>query len=317
MCEKDMKIFVWRFCRFILPCVAFCLAITLSAFFAYRCLYLSKIKIPEGVKYVVVGDSQAACAVSPKTFPALMNVAAPGLSLLQAYYKITDILKVNDNRDFTIVLDMSPSRLDMPLKPLSLEDFSSRYAFLNLLHCFDPYDKGVNKPFLMVRAKIIRDGLKLVFREWFPSRKRKAKSDKTPWGGFLPMDEAMYVTDPEAAASMVDEYAQSIMLQHSFKTGSQENLKLLSRIVETVQASQKEIIIVTTPWHKSLVKVLPKDYLADFLKQMSEFSVNSGVVWHNDLEFICDDNCYADQNHLNRTGAEIYTRSLFGRITKE
>ena len=61
----------------------------------------------------------------------------------------------------------------------------------------------------------------------------------------------------------------------------------------------------------------PKDYLADFRKQMSEFSASYGVVWYNDLEFVCEDNCYADLNHLNRTGAEIYTMSLFGRITKE
>ena len=307
--------FLARLISFSLPCAIACTAVAAAVLSAERWIYRARIRISDEVRYVVIGDSQSACAMDPSVFPSMSNQAAEGLSLDQVLYKIRDLLDVNMDRDFTIVFDLSPSRLAAKLPPLTTADYASHHALLNYLHAFDSR-RQLGEPVRLFRDRIVRDGIKLIARELHggghvKSRKRKP----TPWGGFLREEGSRYLDAPDDAASSTAAYARSIATTCSEDDAFIRNVPLLNEIVRTVQSRGKRISLVTTPWHRTLLEKLPPKQIARFRRTMDDFAHKYGVVWIDGLSWDAPDSAFLDQNHLNADGAREFSAWASKRLS--
>jgi len=305
-----MKLFVKRCFAFLAPCVILCTVVSFAAVFGEYRVYLSHVRIPEGVRYVVVGDSQSECALDPSVFPELSNQAVRGLSLEQMLYKVRDLVRVNGDREFTVILDVSPSRLAKTIEPMESSDYSSRHAVLNFAHLLHAR-RSLDEPLLLLRDRVLKNAFSDVFKAIFGhGRRRKKKNKDFVWGGFAPFDEAMFLSDHAAAETESVHYAEEVSTTCGGEDSFLRNEALLSEIIETVLKSGRNVVLTTSPWHSSLISRIPRDVPERFIEAMQAYSSRYGIAWHNNLAWNTSDDGWLDQNHLNATGAARYTRFL-------
>ena len=310
-----MRTFLENLLKFHLPYGAVLLAVVTWALFTETRLYYSKIRVPSDVRYVVVGDSQSEMAIDPAYFPGLVNHSIAALSLDQSLYKIRDLLSTNADRDFTIILDVSPRRMLRGGRPLATSDFESRYALLNFMHFFSSRRK-IGEPIKLLRDRIVKSAfVHLMHRE---SAKKRKKPSKNPWGGFQPRSEKRWLSNPDETANEARRYVSEALMEAAASTGIvAHNMTILNEIITTVKANGKEIILLTTPWHGSLVDGLSQKLITPFLSKMQKLADRHCIKWLNTIEWNTPDDGWLDQNHLNASGAILYTTYLREQILRE
>lgn len=305
-----MKRFVSMLLRFLIPCASLLGLLGVAAFFTERNCYLDRIRLPPGVKFVAVGDSQPGCNIDPSAWPEVANQACTALSMEQALYKVRDLVRVNASNDFTVILDVSPLRLSKPLMPLVVADYESRYSILNYMNVVDSR-RRLGDPIKLFRDRVAKNAFHIATGRKFHKKKRRADvSPRTAWGGFDACQKALYVEDPVKAESDTRDYASMIVDIYGDADAEERNLPILSEIVETVKAAGKRIVLTTTPWHKSLAAQVPVEVPTRFRKTMSKFAAAHDVVWLDFLNLDLEDGDFVNQNHLNEVGAVKFTRCL-------
>ena len=310
-----MRIFLRNALKFILPYATALAVIAVWALYSEIKLYRSNIRIAPDVRYVVVGDSQSEMAVDPEYFPHLANHSIAALSLDQSLYKIRDLLSTNADRDFTIILDVSPKRMVHGDQPLTASDFESRYALLNFIHFFSPRRK-IGEPIKILRDRIVKSAFKHLTHKKFT--KKRNKLSKNPWGGFQPRNEKRWLSNPEETANEARQYISESLTEAASSTEIvAHNMAILDEIITTVKANGKEIILLTTPWHGSLLDGLSQKLITPFSANMQMLADQHGLKWLNTIEWHTPDDGWLNQNHLNANGAILYTTYLREQISKE
>ena len=310
-----MRTFLENTLKFLLPYVAVLAGVAAWALCSEIKLYRSNIRIAPDVKYVVVGDSQSAMAVDPEYFPHLANHSIAGLSLDQALYKVRDLLEVNADRDFTIILDVMPRRMLRGGWPLATADFESRYAILNFIHFFSPRRK-IGEPVKLIRDRIVKDAFNSLTQRKF-TKKRK-KLPKKSWGGFSPRSEQRWISNPAEATQEASKFVSESLAETASASGlAEKNFCIIEEIIETVASKGKRIIMVTTPWHGVLLEKLSKDLISPFRTRMQTLAERHGIRWIDTIEWHISDEGWLDHNHLNASGAVEYTTSLRRLMLKE
>ena len=303
-----MRTFLKNTLKFILPYATVLVVIAVWALCSEIKLYRSNIRIAPDVNYVVVGDSQSEMAVNPECFPHLANHSIAGLSFDQALYKIRDLLEVNADRDFTIILDVSPRRVLRNGWPLTTADFESRYAILNFIHFFNSRRK-LDEPIKLIRDRIVKDAFNSLTRRKFTKKHKKIQ--KKSWGGFQPRNGQRWISHPVETAQ---EASQSISetLAEAGKDDSiaASNFSIIDEIITTVSANGKKIILVTTPWHGVLVEKLSAKLIPSFRSKMQVLADRHGIKWIDTIEWPISDDGWLNPNHLNASGAVKYTKFL-------
>ena len=309
-----MKTFLRNSIKFLLPYGAVLLAVVTWALFTEIRLYYSKIRVPADIRYIVVGDSQSEMAIDPDYFPGLANHSIAALSLDQSLYKIRDLLSTNADRDFTIILDVSPRRMLRGGQPLTTSDFESRYAVLNFIHFFSSRRK-IGEPIKLLRDRIVKFAFgHLMHRE---STKKRKKPSKNPWGAFQARSEKRWLSNPDETANEVRHYiSEALMEAASSKEIVAHNMSILDEIITTVKANGKEIILLTTPWHGSLLDGLSQKLITPFLANMQMLADRHCIKWLNTIEWNTPDDGWLNSNHLNASGAVLYTTYLREQILK-
>lgn len=310
-----MKKFLKTSLSFLVPCFATFAAITAWALLTEFMVYRSRIRISDETRYVVIGDSQSEMAVDPSIFTNLVNQSTAALSIEQALYKIKDLLAVNGDRSFTIILEVSPRRLLRGLRPLTTSDFESRYALLNFLHIFKSH-RRIGEPIRLLRDRIVKDAFSHLTGRKFS--KKRNKRTKNAWGGFAPRDEKRYVTHPNETAKETDSYIESILKNRDYSDAAlRHNLAILEEAINAVKVANKRIMLLTAPWHRTLLGRYPPGMLKCFCDSLSELADRHDVSWVNTLDWQCPDDGWTDQHHLNTTGAKRYTAFLRSLLANE
>ena len=310
-----MKTFLKNSIKFLLPYGAVLLAVVTWALFIEIRLYYSKIRVSADIRYIVVGDSQSEMAIAPAYFPCLANHSIAGLSLDQSLYKIRDLLSTNADRDFTIILDVSPRRMLHGDQPLAASDFESRYALLNFIHFFSSRRK-IGEPIIILRDRIVKSAFNHLTHRKFT--KKRNKLSKNPWGGFQARSEKRWLSNPEETANEARQYISESLKEAASSTETvAHNMAILEEIITTVKANGKEIILLTTPWHGSLLDGLSQKLITPFSANMQMLADQHGLKWLNTIEWHTPDEGWLNQNHLNASGAILYTTDLREQIVKE
>ena len=310
-----MRRFLADASRFLAPLAAAVAAIAWLSLAASRAVYRSRIALPGDARFVAIGDSEPACALDPGAFPGLVNQAAAAQSLDQVLYKVRDLLEVNAGRDFTVVLELSPRRMCMGFPPLVSTDYESRYVLLNYLHLFDSR-RPLGDPVRMFRDRVVPDAFHQATGYRFKKNRRKRDGllVEVVWGRFTPSPGAVYVEDPDKARRETERYFElfsgNCREDPSFSRGA----PLVDEIAGLVRSSGRRIVLLTTPWHRSLLAKIPQDVMRRFEASMAGLAARNGAEWVNDLRLDLPDSCFRDQNHLNSEGARRYSEILKARL---
>lgn len=313
-----MKMFLKRAMQFLAPFAAVLLAVAVWAFLTSRATYRSRIMPGEDARVVVIGDSEPACALDPSAADGLVNQAATSLSMEQALYKTIDLLDVAKDRDFTFVLALSPRRLASAMPPMLSTDYESHYAILNYIHLLDSR-RPLGDPVRLFRDRVIPDAFhqSTGYRFKKNRKKRAGKSMDVPWGTFTPSPWAHYVDEPEKAERETSDYLSLITGIFEEDPEFSRGAALAHEIMVRVKSSGRRAVLLTTPWHPSLLERIPPETLAAFRRSMSRLAESCGVEWIDDLALRLPDSCFLNQNHLNAVGARPYTESLMKRLKGE
>lgn len=312
-----MKHFLKSSTFFLLPCVIVAAVLVGGAFSVENGLYLKKIRLPPAVRFVAIGDSQSGCGIDPEVWPEAANQCATGLSLDQYLYKVRDVVQVNSGTGFTLLIDVNPRRLATQLDPLSTGDYESKYAVLNYRHV-SRSRRSIGEPVKLFRDRLLKSAFHHSTGRRFKKKKNRENLDADkPWGGFARRNEARYVTDPADAKKDTEEYLSIVVDICSGEDPFSRNLGLLDEIVDVARSSGHDIVLVTTPWHKSLLEQFPPELAEQFVKTVGTFALERNVRWVNAWNWTDGDAGFLNQNHLNATGAAAFTAYLRELLSQE
>ena len=313
-----MKTFLKRALQFLAPLALVVAAVVAWAFLAMRSAYMRNIRLPPGTRFVVMGDSEPVCALDPGVVTGLVNQACVGMPLDQTLYKVRDLLATAGDADFTFVLAISPRRLVAGFKPLAATDYEGHYAILNYLHMFDSR-RALADPVRLFRDRVIPSAFHEATGFRFKKRRRKRKdtNQNVAWGGFTAFPGAHYVDEPEKARLETEHYSTTFLRDAAVDPDFQNGVALAGEIIDMVQASGRRVVLVTHPWHRSLLGSIPPDVLESFRRSMRRLAESRGVEWIDDLEMDMPDALFLDKNHLNADGARPYSEKFAKRLKGE
>ena len=67
------------------------------------------------------------------------------------------------------------------------------------------------------------------------------------------------------------------------------------------------MFLITTPFHPSLRAAIKSEKIADFRQKVRAFAHEMGCQYKDFLDFTVADSGWRDGNHLNKTGAVLFT----------
>ena len=313
---SPLKSFIVVFIRFALPVVLIAAAIVPWAILVTRWDYRRHIRLSENVRFVAVGDSEPELSMDPEELPGMVNQAVTACPLDCLLYKVQDLVAVNHDRRFTLIINISPRRLADKIKPLEPEDFASRYAPLYFLHIGDPYCK-MGSPFLLFRDRVLSEAFHAMTGNKLRKKSKNPNKRITRvWGGFQRFADALFLSNPESAEKQTNEYLDTLEDVMSANPNFSANLPILDKILSTIAASGNKAVLTCSPWHHSLTEKIPGERLRKYRDVMSELAKVHGVEWFDDLELDLPDSCFFNQNHLNQEGARTYTSLMRARLDR-
>lgn len=293
----------------LLPLVAVVVAWSMLLFMAEKSSYDGGIRLSPDIRMVVLGDSHSRHSLNPSFIPGLANFGCVGMSVEQSLYKLRDILAMNKDRDFIVMLDISPASLKRPVPPMPLDAFEGRYVFLNLLHWYDS-ERDVAAPFLLFRDRILFSRSHAFFRR--NTKKRKGIFRNNCIGEFDAFEYKAFSDTPDKAVAACKSYADEL---ENFKDdGSSEALYRI--MINEARTAGRRVVLYTAPWHPMLQKIASKE-MAAFRQRISELVDADDRLDFLDYAFDDPDAVFMDQNHLNKAGADIFSQDICSVLTKK
>lgn len=293
----------------LLPLVAVVVAWSIMLFMAEKSSYDVGMRLSPDVSMVVVGDSHSRHSLNPSLIPGLANFGCVGMSVEQSLYKLRDILSVNKDRDFIVMLDISPASLKRPVPPMPLDAFEGRYIFLNLLHWFDG-ERDVSTPFLLFRDRILFSRSHAFFRR--NTKKRKGIFRNNCIGEFDAFENKAFVDTPDKAADACKAYADGLV---DFKDdGSAEALYRI--MIDEARGAGRRVVLYVAPWHPMLQGMAAGE-MECFRRRISGLVGADDIFDFLDYAFDDPDSAFMDQNHLNKAGADIFSQDICPVLTKK
>ena len=264
--------------------------------------YVNGIRLSEDVDWVVVGDSQSRNSLNPQEIPHLVNFSSDGMSLDQLLYKVRDIIAYNRDRDFSIILNISPVRLRQPIHPMPMDCFEGRYVFLNMLHFFDSV-RPLSAPLLLVRDRFLFPRSHAYFRR--NTKKRKGVFLNNCIGDYYSHSQSLFLDSPCVVNNSSRKFAQRF--SNYKEDGTSE--RLYKKIIGEIASNGRGVILYVAPWHSNLIDQVKKE-IAEFREKFNQ--LKSGLMYFDCLEFHFEDenSFFYNENHLNSKGAKVISRAF-------
>jgi len=285
--------------------------------------YARESKMPPDTVCAVCGDSQTELGLLPTVWPHFFNFSISAIQLDQIELKVIDLLERNPGRPEVLLIDISPRKLaaqdiDVPL----LEDRGACKRFL--LHVLHPRKsrRSLDGIVVLFRDAILVKRLKKAYKSL-----RKGRPYASSIGG---QGAAPFVqTERDATVSASNILAQATKLgfrdhytqvmdgieEHAAELNSQgpvgpdsKSVGCIRDIVAYVRSKGVVPVLITPPWHASLLSRVPRTTLDNFRETMRGICRDcGGIAWLDYLEMPFADGEWRDGNHLNTHGAVRFT----------
>lgn len=307
-----MKRFILRLACFAAIVVTVIGGVCIAEIAAEISAYRKEMVAPEGATVLFCSDSQTEQAVDPSVCPQFFNFSSSGRTLDQAYLTMCDALDApaNKGRIRRVVFDVSPSSLVwLAGRPVGDLDFSGRYYLVHLMHPkaareFRRFDGW---------ARTMRDNLVgRRLRHFWRSVRGKVVFKSSLGGGFQSKSE-VGPDSPESFAQTVDFKARQSVGCGAVGEGDFA-YRVLERVVAAAKARGVELVFITTPWHADLIRACGDEAMDAFERRLAAFAARHGCRYLGFLREPFPDAAWMDANHLNATGAKLFTKLLADQI---
>jgi len=248
-------------------------------------------------RVLVVGDSHAMCDINPDLIEGCKNISLPAEPYVMTYNKLKALLP--RNRGIEIVI------LTFSFHSLSAFNdwkfYDERWA---------DYLLDVTYPIMSLND--LRD-LPVSYRRFFHSRLRNLflfpRKDHHPRYFFVDFD-GHAKGEPTLETGDVAE----VIARHYSYNGepagiSQVAIAALDAMVHLAKACNCKLILVQTPLHRQYLVRIPEG-IRRAHSRVAERIAGMGVPILDFSEYRFEDEYYMDYDHLNRSGAAIFTGML-------
>lgn len=277
-----------------------------TVFVVYKDLtsYRSALLAPDDTVVAVCGDSQTKDALDPALFPHFFNFSTAATTCDQDILRLGDLLAMNPGRFKYILLDVSPLKIGYTSeRPISELNAARVHLLLHIYHLWEnrrPFgsvgelyrDVIFTRKYNEFRKSILRG------KPWRSSMAGRFDPDKT--AGFLnPNFKAKAEADLAEKAARVNGRALSDLDLPVFD--------ILAESVALVRAAGACPVVTTMPLSEPLRKALDPEKKAAFTMAVRETAKRLSVPYLDSLDSDLPLECWHDGNHLNRTGAAVFT----------
>lgn len=283
-----MKTFLHRVCLF-------CSYTSICLLLLWLCVIPSRSRIiPSNAHLLFLGTSRIQYSIDDTRIPGSFNWGNNGENYFWTYQKLKLIKKYNSHIDTLLLICDYPS-LTFDWEDNSPHRFSPYY--FDILSMTD-YQHLIQHDINAFRALFNWHQVILSYKAYLPF----ATIQSVDMGGFVPLERNKLSEDLRIRQE------NGILCDSSFHV-NQEQLVFLDAIVAFCQQHQIEVIFLTPPSYPT------KGYLARD-RMMDKFIHDQYPnIPHWDDEFMpLPDSCYGDIDHLNSTGASLYTKKLYERL---
>ena len=267
--------------------------------------YVGALTLAEGETMVVCGDSQTKDALDPAIIPGLRNFSTAATTCDQDAMRLKDVLAANPGKVRRVLIDVSPLKIGYDIsRPVSELNAARVHTFIHFYH-FKENRRPLGSVLSLWRDVVF----KRKFNEFRKSILRGRRWKSSLVGGFDPSTGVGFVSRKlrKMARSDATDKAARVNSRPP-ATSDLPLLGILEEQVKLVRAAGAEPIITTMPLSGPLREAVDPVRRAAFTREVEALARRLGVVYLNYLELDLPIECWHDGNHLNRDGAEVFSK---------
>jgi hypothetical protein len=257
-----------------------------------------KVKLDEKTTVIVIGHSHPECAIDPSFFPGLANFAKSGEALYYGCLKAKKVI-LEHPEVRTVFIEIAANQLDEHMAEWIKDEEHFQRAMKSYFFILPPTVKGtffLEFPLQYCQAQLIAE--KKLLSVCFAGESKRNVSEME-WGGFVGHDQV--VQD-----SLQPRFECGVKKLHPY----QPNLNAVLEFVQFCNDRGVEPILLRTPVHRTELDT----HEASFQDCIKENFDQLKFMDYRRLSL--PDSCYLDREHLNASGACIFTKVLFSDYCK-
>ena len=268
--------------------------------------YLKSLEVPSGCDVVVCSDSQTRDGLDPAFMTNLFNFSTAATHPDQNLMRLRDLLARNPGRIRHVLIDVTPIHVgfDERVSPLSDAGSARVHALLHLYHWHDS-ERPLGSAALLFRDVV----LVRKFNEMRKSLRRKYPYRSSLAGGFYSAKTCGFSEFPEKAEADLAEKARRFNAKQPLSTSSRL-MDLMRESAKVVRAAGAEPVFLTTPVSPRLVETFNKEKVMALTNGVAALAAELRAPYLNYLALDLPEKYWHDANHLNLSGAEVFTKRI-------
>lgn len=301
-----MKIFFHKIVLFVvLGIINFFLLYLVITFFYWK--RIDTVTLGNETQTVICGDSHTQCAINDSIFFNSVNFSQNSEHNLYTYNFLCMLLENNPHIE-NIILGFSFHNLSL---------FYDKYLFDNEKTA-DKYPRyfsilrNTDKEFLLKNNLygVVKSSHGII-RTMFNSI-----TDNCSDYHDYPFCGSYY---PSSRSNFSDSMVNAAIKRHYY-TGedvsrvSDLQISFLKEIASLCKEKKVNLIILSTPVHKNYFEKIPKRFIEDYYSLIQDICTNTSVKFFDYHDYQLPVNCFGDGDHLNKSGASIFTVEIMNRI---
>lgn len=250
--------------------------------------------LPSTTENLLVGHSQAECALNDSLILGSKNLAQGGEAYFYTYQKLRKLLPENPQVQ-TVYLSFSNNQIEKKMDEWTYDDQHLSNYFPKYSGQMDAKDYQLLmqhnlKKVLAGELKALKNNLTFILKN------KKSYLDNNNWGGYL------YLKRNKIDSLLKGNY-NAFLKEETSSEISEINLNYLKKIVSLCKESNVKLVFFRTPIHPKLFDSYDEKAFQNI--RTKQFNSIQFLDFH---DFKLDNNEYGDFNHLNFKGAATFSQ---------
>jgi hypothetical protein len=241
-------------------------------------------KLPNNTHILFMGASHVQAGINPSFYNGSINIASSSERYMFTFLKLKELIKANHQID-TVYIQFAPTDIH---KNTDTKYFQKN-EMLHFLPLYSPlFTKKEWNYYLQTSIETRDDAIKILINKMFS----KFPTNINSYGGFTPF------------TSQFDREKEPYNMPVWLNKGSIINYHYLNEIIRLCDKNNIELFFIYMPMYNKY-HFYDIDY---FYKQYKEHFKNVKLLDYSD--WTCSDSLRKDEHHLNKLGAENFTKKL-------
>jgi hypothetical protein len=259
--------------------------------------------LPSTTETLVLGHSQAECALNDSLIDKAKNLAQGGEAYFYTYQKLRKLLPENPQVK-TVYLSFSNNQIEKKMDEWTYDDQHLSNYFPKYSGQMDAEDYQLlmqhnPKKVIAGELKALKNNLTFILKN------KRSYLDNNNWGGYL------YLKRNKIDSLLKGNYNAFIKKETSSEI-SQINLNYLKKIVSLCNQSKAKLVFFRTPIHQKLFESYDEKTFQSI--RTKQFNSIPFLDFH---DFKLENDEYGDFNHLNFTGAKKFSEHFNAMLQQD